>query len=118
MLLHCAHYCIISCFLIKTTRNTFPYIYIYKLMKTRVTSCTTMMLLMWITLIPITVRAEGPKPNILFISIDDLNDWIGCLGGHPQTITPNLDRQVKSSGNQGVSDRTINGYNGATGIEC
>ncbi|MFT5127927.1 MAG: arylsulfatase A-like enzyme [Rhodothermales bacterium] len=30
-------------------------------------------------------------PNILFISIDDLNDWIGCLGGHPQTKTPNLD---------------------------
>jgi len=24
------------------------------------------------------------RPNILFISIDDLNDWIGCLGGHPQ----------------------------------
>ena len=32
------------------------------------------------------------RPNILFIAIDDLNDWIGCLGGHPDTITPNLDR--------------------------
>lgn len=31
-------------------------------------------------------------PNVLFIAIDDLNDWIGCLGGHPQTLTPNLDR--------------------------
>jgi arylsulfatase A-like enzyme len=32
------------------------------------------------------------KPNVLFIALDDLNDWIGCLGGHPQSITPNLDR--------------------------
>ena len=32
------------------------------------------------------------KPNILFIAIDDMNDWTGFLGGHPQTITPNLDR--------------------------
>ena len=32
------------------------------------------------------------KPNVLFIAIDDLNDWVGCLGGHPQAITPNMDR--------------------------
>ena len=31
------------------------------------------------------------KPNILFIAIDDQNDWIGCLGGHPQAKTPNID---------------------------
>lgn len=36
--------------------------------------------------------AATAKPNVLFIAIDDLNDWIGCLGGHPQTKTPNLDR--------------------------
>lgn len=36
------------------------------------------------------------RPNILFIAMDDLNDWIGCLGGHPQTITPNMDRLAKS----------------------
>jgi arylsulfatase A-like enzyme len=36
--------------------------------------------------------AGGQKPNILFIAIDDLNDWIGCLGGHPDVKTPNLDR--------------------------
>ncbi len=33
-----------------------------------------------------------PRPNVLFIAIDDLNDWVGCLGGHPQAQTPNLDR--------------------------
>ena len=32
------------------------------------------------------------KPNILFIAIDDQNDWIGCLGGHPQAKTPHIDR--------------------------
>lgn len=32
------------------------------------------------------------KPNVLFIVIDDLNDWVGCLGGHPQAQTPNMDR--------------------------
>ena len=32
------------------------------------------------------------KPNVLIISIDDLNDWVGCLGGHPDTKTPNIDK--------------------------
>ena len=32
------------------------------------------------------------RPNVLMIAIDDLNDWIGCLGGHPQVKTPNMDR--------------------------
>lgn len=32
------------------------------------------------------------RPNVLFIAIDDLNDWVGPLGGHPQVKTPHLDR--------------------------
>ena len=43
---------------------------------------------------PVPVAAE--KPNVLFIAIDDLNDWVGCLGGHPQARTPNLDRLASS----------------------
>lgn len=35
------------------------------------------------------------RPNVLVISIDDLNDWVGCLGGHPQARTPNIDRLAK-----------------------
>lgn len=31
------------------------------------------------------------RPDVLFIAIDDLNDWVGVLGGHPQAITPNID---------------------------
>lgn len=32
-----------------------------------------------------------PRPNVLFIAIDDLNDWVGFLGGHPDALTPHLD---------------------------
>jgi arylsulfatase A-like enzyme len=35
------------------------------------------------------LRAE--KPNVIFIAIDDQNDWIGHVGGHPLAKTPNLD---------------------------
>ncbi len=31
-------------------------------------------------------------PNVLFISIDDMNDWVGSLGGREGIQTPNLDR--------------------------
>jgi arylsulfatase A-like enzyme len=35
--------------------------------------------------------AADSQPNVLFIAVDDLNDWVGCLGGHPQTLTPHID---------------------------
>lgn len=38
---------------------------------------------------------DNTTPNVLFISIDDLNDWVGCLGGHPDAKTHNLDRLAK-----------------------
>jgi arylsulfatase A-like enzyme len=38
--------------------------------------------------------APHDGPNVLFISIDDLNDWVSYLGGHPKAITPNIDRLV------------------------
>ena len=41
---------------------------------------------------PKSVFSAAPtRPNILLIAIDDLNDWVGCLGGHPQASTPNID---------------------------
>ena len=36
--------------------------------------------------------AKSDRPNVLLIAVDDLNDWVGCLGGHSQTLTPNIDR--------------------------
>ncbi len=41
--------------------------------------------------LPVASRA-AERPNILMIAIDDQNDWIGCLGGHPQIKTPHIDR--------------------------
>jgi arylsulfatase A-like enzyme len=35
---------------------------------------------------------QDGKPNILFIAIDDLNDWTGMLKGNPQARTPHMDR--------------------------
>jgi arylsulfatase A-like enzyme len=35
---------------------------------------------------------QAAQPNVLFIAVDDMNDWIGCLGGHPQALTPRMDR--------------------------
>src|SRR5690606_37797939 len=32
------------------------------------------------------------RPNVLFVVFDDLNDWEGCMFGHPLSITPNIDR--------------------------
>ena len=46
--------------------------------------------------VPPKAEASKPQPNVLFVAMDDLNDWIGCLGGHPQTLTPNLDRLAAS----------------------
>jgi choline-sulfatase len=37
-------------------------------------------------------EARGTRPNVLFIGVDDLNDWVGCLSGHPQSHTPRIDR--------------------------
>ena len=35
-------------------------------------------------------------PNVLLIMIDDLNDCIETLGGHPQTLTPNMSKLARS----------------------
>src|SRR5687768_12256794 len=37
-----------------------------------------------------------PRPNVLFIAVDDLNHWVGHLGRNPQAKTPNIDRLAKA----------------------
>ena len=38
---------------------------------------------------------ESERPNVLMIVVDDMNDWVGCLDGHPDTQTPHIDRLAK-----------------------
>ncbi len=48
--------------------------------------------LIWMLLLSGTCVQAVEQPNILFIAIDDMNDWTGFLGGHPQAQTPNMDQ--------------------------
>ena len=41
------------------------------------------------------VAQAAKRPNVLMIAIDDLNDWVSCLGGHPQAKSPQIDRLAK-----------------------
>jgi arylsulfatase A-like enzyme len=55
----------------------------------RLASSATLALVLLAGLLAPATAAD--RPNILFIAVDDLNDWVGCLDGHPQAKTPNID---------------------------
>jgi iduronate 2-sulfatase len=52
--------------------------------------------LLALILVPWDLSPAAPRPNVLFIAVDDLNDYVGCLGGHPNAKTPNIDRLAAS----------------------
>jgi len=37
-------------------------------------------------------KVKTTHPNVLFIAVDDLNDYTGFAGGHPQAFTPNMNK--------------------------
>lgn len=41
-------------------------------------------------------KKVNEQPNVLLIMIDDLNDYQGVFGGHPQAKTPNIDKLAQS----------------------
>ena len=43
-----------------------------------------------------TLAKEQTQPNVLFIAVDDLREWVGHLGGHPLAKTPNIDRLAQA----------------------
>jgi arylsulfatase A-like enzyme len=43
-----------------------------------------------------SIAKTTERPNVVFIICDDLNDYEGIFGGHPQAITPNIDKLAKS----------------------
>ena len=54
--------------------------------------------------------AHAKQPNVLFLAVDDMNDWIGSLGATPRAITPNLDK---------LAARGVNFLNAHTpGVYC
>ena len=46
--------------------------------------------------LPLLGCGRRKRPDVLLVIVDDLNDWAGCLGGHPQARTPNIDRLAAS----------------------
>ncbi|MSU51486.1 MAG: DUF4976 domain-containing protein [Opitutus sp.] len=42
-------------------------------------------------LAPAATAPKAAKPNVVFIAIDDQNDWIGAFGGHSLARTPVMD---------------------------
>jgi len=38
------------------------------------------------------IESNNAHPNVLFIAVDDLNNWLGCMNGHPNAKTPNFDK--------------------------
>ncbi|QDT11491.1 sulfatase [Planctomycetes bacterium K23_9] len=41
-------------------------------------------------LIGASIARSADRPNVLMIAIDDLNDWVEPLGGHPDVQTPHM----------------------------
>ena len=42
------------------------------------------------------LHAKDKRPDLVFIIVDDLNDWLGCLEGHPDAKSPNIDALAES----------------------
>lgn len=53
------------------------------------------------------LKQQEEKPNVLFIILDDMCNWVGYLGGNEQVISPNLDKLAARSIN------FCNAYNAA-----
>jgi arylsulfatase A-like enzyme len=49
-----------------------------------------------VLMLSVSLFAQKPKPNVVFIITDDLNDYMGVYGGHPQVKTPNIDNLAQS----------------------
>jgi len=47
----------------------------------------------------IIIAQQNSRPNVLFIAVDDLNDWVGPLQGYKGVKTPNIDKLAKQGMN-------------------
>jgi arylsulfatase A-like enzyme len=59
---------------------------------TRRLSLVALLIFLHVAITEGSLFGADTRPNVLMIVVDDMNDWVGCLGGHPQIRTPNIDR--------------------------
>ena len=73
----------------------------YPLLETQNTLKTFVKYCLFLCLISVSLNAQDSdqkeRPNVLFLAVDDLNDWVGYLKGHPQSKTPNIDKLAGES---------------------
>lgn len=50
---------------------------------------------LYVLVLPLVTAFCAERSSVLFINVDDLNDWNQVLEGHPQAITPNLQRLAR-----------------------
>lgn len=62
------------------------------IMPNRPLSVLVVLSLLLVSILPTRAQQKPSPPNVLFIAVDDLNDWVGCLNGHPDAHSPNIDR--------------------------
>jgi len=68
--------------------------------ETKMKLFTRLLLSIALCMAPAVVQANSSsakQPNVLFIIVDDLNDYLGTFGGHPQSKTPNIDKLAAQS---------------------
>ena len=59
---------------------------------------TPLLIVLWMAQTQVDAVPKS-RPNVLFIAIDDLNDYISPLDNHPGVLTPNFNRLAKRSVN-------------------
>ncbi len=57
----------------------------------------SLLIVLWLSHGPIAcANVDAKRPDIVFVIVDDLNDWLGCLGGHPDANSPHIDALAAS----------------------
>ncbi|UXX78113.1 sulfatase [Reichenbachiella carrageenanivorans] len=66
-------------------------------MKSKVEKGVFVLIIMMYASVMIAKHPAEKAPNVLLIMVDDMNDWVGAFGGHPQAITPHMDALAEKS---------------------
>jgi arylsulfatase A-like enzyme len=57
-----------------------------------ITFCCAPVVFAAVVVLALNTACFADRPNVLFIAVDDLNDWVNCMGGRAGVHTPNLDQ--------------------------